>query len=212
MNIDPAKEPEETFEVYSVPSYSQSRPDLIRGAEIKSIKQFVEPGDVLLCKIVPHLNRVWVVQEKGKYRQIASGEWIVIRSRACDSHYIRQALMEPGFRERFMETVSGVGGSLLRARPKLVAQLSVPLAPAPEQCRIVDKLDCLFTHTGRARGELSRIPTLVEHYKQAILAAAFSGELTRDWRNQNRHDAALFLSDAGLYTCTSNQLLPLPHR
>lgn len=66
----------------------------------------------------------------------------------------------------------------------------IPLAPLPEQRRIVAKLDRLFERTTSAREELAHIPTLVEHYKQAILRKAFSGELTADWREkQGRNEA-----------------------
>lgn len=57
-----------------------------------------------------------------------------------------------------------------------------PLAPLPEQHRIVAKIDGLSAKSRRARGHLDHVPRLVEKYKQAILAAAFRGELTRVWR------------------------------
>ena len=57
-----------------------------------------------------------------------------------------------------------------------------PIPPIAEQHRIVAKLDSLFARTRSAREELARIPRLIEHYKQAVLAAAFRGELTADWR------------------------------
>ncbi|HEX5083423.1 MAG TPA: restriction endonuclease subunit S [Blastocatellia bacterium] len=59
------------------------------------------------------------------------------------------------------------------------------LPPLQEQRRIVEKLDRLMTRSGRAREEVKRIPKLVERYKQAVLAAAFSGQLTEDWRESN---------------------------
>lgn len=184
-SINPSTFPNELFELYSVPSFSVGQPDRVRGSEIKSNKQLVEPGDVLLCKIVPHLNRVWVVSAKKGHRQIGSGEWIVHRSNGCNPHYLRYLLSAPDFRERFLQTVSGVGGSLMRARPALVKQIEVSIAPHAEQRRIVAKLDSLSAHSSRARHELDRIPTLIERYKEAILAKAFSGQLTADWRIAN---------------------------
>jgi type I restriction enzyme S subunit len=185
-NVNPENHQDEIFELYSVPAYSEGIPEILTGAEIGSTKQEVQPGDILLCKIVPHLIRVWVVGEKGKYRQIASGEWIVVRPPLCNEYYIRHLLMEPEFRLKFMQTVSGVGGSLLRARPKFVAQIDIPIAPLAEQQRIVAKLDSLFARTRQAREELENIPALIEHYKEAILATAFRGELTADWRKERQ--------------------------
>ena len=188
--IDPAKFPGEVFELYSVPSYSMDTPDLLPGCEIKSSKQIVQPDDVLLCKIVPHINRVWRVKPRGLHRQIASGEWIVVRSSSNDPDYLRYALTEPSFREQFMQTVSGVGGSLMRARPKAVAQIAVKIPQPDEQRQVVMKLDNLFARSRAAREELRRVPRLVERYKQAILNAAFSGRSmnkTRDYHDAGAH-------------------------
>jgi type I restriction enzyme S subunit len=58
------------------------------------------------------------------------------------------------------------------------------LAPLPEQQRIVGKVDGLTARTARARKELGRIPTLIARYKERLLALAFSGELTKEWRKK----------------------------
>jgi type I restriction enzyme, S subunit len=181
-NVDPSKSTAEVFELYSVPSFSTDSPELIPCSEIKSSKQAVQPDDVLLCKIVPHINRVWTVKTKGQHRQIASGEWIVYRNHGCEPNYLRYCLSEESFREQFLSTVAGVGGSLMRARPSEVAKIEVPIPPLLEQRKIVAKLDSLTGRTARAQEQLGRIPKLIQKYREAILAAAFSGELTRGWR------------------------------
>ncbi|MBJ7416634.1 MAG: restriction endonuclease subunit S [Niveispirillum sp.] len=66
-----------------------------------------------------------------------------------------------------------------------LASLPVPLIPANEQNRIVTKIDSLFARSSRARDELAHIPKLVERYRQAVLEAAFRGDLTADWRASN---------------------------
>jgi type I restriction enzyme S subunit len=186
-SVNPHNYPDEIFELFSVPSFEDGQPERLSGKEINSAKQFVEPGDILLCKIVPHLVRVWLVPARRDHRQIASGEWIVVRPdpQIALGDYVRYALIEPGFRSAFMETVSGVGGSLMRARPKAVARIPLPLPPLPQQTEIVSRLDNLLTRSRNARGELYQIPALAERYKQAVLAAAFRGEFTARWRDEN---------------------------
>jgi type I restriction enzyme, S subunit len=61
-------------------------------------------------------------------------------------------------------------------------EINVPLPPLPEQRRIVAKIDSLSAKSKRTRDHLDHIPRLGEKYKQAILAAAFRGELTQEWR------------------------------
>jgi type I restriction enzyme S subunit len=57
------------------------------------------------------------------------------------------------------------------------AEISVPLAPPPEQRRIVAKIDSLSAKSARARDHLEHLPRLIEKYKQAVLAAAYDGRL-----------------------------------
>lgn len=66
-----------------------------------------------------------------------------------------------------------------------MAALLVPIAPVNEQRRIVAKLDALQARSRRAREALEAVPPLLEKLRQSILAAAFRGDLTKDWRAKN---------------------------
>ena len=79
-SINPMKTPEILFEMYSVPAFDTGHPEYLHGSEIASNKIIVKKGDVLLCKINPRINRVWIVSSESKYENIASSEWIVIRN------------------------------------------------------------------------------------------------------------------------------------
>jgi len=61
IGVVPAKTPNVTFELYSVPSHGSGAPEVVAGKDIGSNKQVVSPGTVLLCKINPRINRSWVV-------------------------------------------------------------------------------------------------------------------------------------------------------
>jgi type I restriction enzyme, S subunit len=74
---------------------------------------------------------------------------------------------------------------------KLLLNMPVHVPPPPEQRRIVAKIDGLSGKSKRARDHLDHIPRLVEKYKQAILAAAFRGDLTREWRETNDSGTSL---------------------
>ena len=182
-SVSPFKFPEEIFELYSVPSWDNYSPEFLVGDAIRSSKQAVEPGDVLLCKINPRINRVWFVNDKHTYRQIASSEWIICRpgelfSSKCLMYYFAS----PFFRDLMNSNVSGVGGSLTRARPKTIVEYPIPLPPLPEQQRIVSVIEALFSKLDRARELLEEVQDAFEEHKATILARAFRGELTAKWR------------------------------
>ena len=79
-SIDPSKNPNEIFTLYSIPAYDHGDPQILQGSEIGSSKQIVSNGDILISKIVPHIRRAWVVNDNNGNQQIASGEWIVFNS------------------------------------------------------------------------------------------------------------------------------------
>ena len=74
--IEPLRTPEQVFELYSVPSFANKYPEICLGQEIGSNKQIVTTNTVLVCKINPHINRIWVVGDFTDYEKIASTEWI----------------------------------------------------------------------------------------------------------------------------------------
>jgi len=159
-SVDPSKFKDERFELHSIPAFDSGRPEFLLGSQIGSSKQIVQPDDVMISKIVPHIRRSSVVGHSSGSRQIASGEWIVFRSERIYPHYLRHVLISDQFNSQFMATVSGVGGSLLRARPAEVAKIKVPLPPIPEQRRIaaiLDKADALRAKRREAIAKLDQL-------------------------------------------------------
>lgn len=74
-------------------------------------------------------------------------------------------------------------GTTIKHLPReVLARLPVPVPPAPQALRIVAKLDRLSARSRAARDHLARTAKLAARAKQAILAAAFQGALTADWR------------------------------
>lgn len=67
-----------------------------------------------------------------------------------------------------------------------LAAYQVLVAPAAEQQRIVSKIDELFSRIDEGERALERVQKLVERYRQSVLKAAVTGELTRDWREKNK--------------------------
>lgn len=161
-SVDPSAFRDEIFVLYSIPAFDDGEPETVEGSEIGSAKQVVKPGDVLLSRIVPHIRRAWVVGEHPGRRIIASGEWIVFRGETVEANYLRRILVSDQFHAEFMRTVSGVGGSLLRARPAYVASIRIPLPPLPEQRRIAEILDKADALRGKRRAAIAQLDTLAQ--------------------------------------------------
>jgi type I restriction enzyme S subunit len=144
-SVNPALNPSNKYELYSVPTFDSGLPEFLKGKEIASTKALVKSNDVLLCKINPHLNRAWVVSHyKKDLVCIASSEWIVFRNDGLNPQYMQLCFTSPYFKDLMMSNVSGVGGSLTRAQPIYVKKIIVPIPPIAEQQRIVDKVTELF--------------------------------------------------------------------
>lgn len=60
------------------------------------------------------------------------------------------------------------------------------LAPLDQQKRIVAKIEELFSHIDAGVEGLKKTQRLLKQYRQAVLKAAVTGELTREWREENK--------------------------
>lgn len=66
-------------------------------------------------------------------------------------------------------------------------KVSVPVAPLNEQRRIVEKIETLFARLDQGEAALREVQALLARYRQSVLKAAVTGELTADWRAENAH-------------------------
>ncbi|MDN3487068.1 restriction endonuclease subunit S [Pseudoalteromonas sp. APC 3224] len=68
---------------------------------------------------------------------------------------------------------------------KLLKDADVKVPSLDVQTRIADKLDLVLAKVEAAQARLDKIPTILKRFRQSVLAAATSGELTKDWRKEN---------------------------
>jgi len=113
--------------------------------------------------------------------------------RATSAQYIFQYLRSQ--RDAFIG--AGKGGAQPNLSQGVIKEWPFPLAPLAEQKRIADKLELLLGRVDACRARLDRVPGLLKRFRQSVLAAATSGKLTKEWRNQNSGiaDAATVLAE-----------------
>ena len=184
--VNPARTPDTMFELYSVPSHEHGTPEITPGRTIGSHKRTVEPGTVLLCKINPRINRVWVIGAHSGFPKVASTEWITFFPLSqIEPRYLAWFLRQDIVRDYAVGNASGVGGSLMRVRAETFRDFRFPLAPANEQAQIADTLDALFSDVDAGVAALERAGERLKLYRASVLKAAVEGSLTADWRRRN---------------------------
>ena len=186
--VNPLDNPDTVYELYSVPSFESQHPEIVKGSDIGSSKITVDEGDVLVCKINPRINRVWVVKRRTSYPLLASSEWIVIRNCDIDSDYLKWYFSSPTFRNLLVSQVAGIGGSLTRAQPKQVAKYPVPLVGKEEQRRIAVTLDKVNNLIAKRRAQLDKLELMVKARFVEMFGDPVSNE--KNWPNVTLGDIA----------------------
>jgi type I restriction enzyme S subunit len=159
-------------------------PQYLKGIDAPSrARKRINTNDVLVSLTRPNLNAIAHVP-KDFDEQYASTGFEVIKSVDVDSRYLF-ALVKT---HNFINAISGVvqGALYPAAKSSDVQNYEFPLAPLNEQVRIADKLDSVLAKVDAAQARLDKIPNILKRFRQSVLAAATSGELTKEWRINNK--------------------------
>ena len=84
----------------------------------------------------------------------------------------------------FLENM-GSGSTFLEISGSRARKIPILLAPTSEQKRIITKVEELLARVNTAKERLNKVPKILKRFRQAVLAAACSGRLTEDWREQH---------------------------
>ncbi|MCI0723689.1 MAG: restriction endonuclease subunit S [Acidobacteria bacterium] len=84
------------------------------------------------------------------------------------------------YRDTISDTAAGV--NINNIKREHFDSLKIPLPPLVEQERIVAQVEALRARVNAARERLAKLPAILKRFRQSVLAAACSGQLTADWR------------------------------
>lgn len=152
----------------------------------KGFTHFAE-SDVLFAKITPCMENGKGAVARGLRNKLGCGttELHVIRPLGGTSpEYIYRFLAQDSVRRAAKENFTGTAGQA-RVPTSFIEELELPVAPVNEQRRIVAKLKTLLGRVDASQQRLAKIPVLLRRFRQSVLAAACSGRLTADWREEN---------------------------
>ena len=92
-----------------------------------------------------------------------------------DERYLYQFLQSPEYWEQVSQQTVGI--ALQNVNAKKLAGVSLPLAPLPEQRRIVAEIEKQFTRLDASVTALKRVQTNLKRHRASILKAACEGRL-----------------------------------
>lgn len=142
-------------------------------------------GDVIFAKITPCMENGKVAPVVGLPGEYAAGstEFHVFRPIATDQRFLWYWLVGRGFRGHAKRNMSGSAGQL-RVPVDWLREIDFPLAPFPEQRRIVARVDALFAEIAEGEAALAEARKGLDSFRRALLKAAVTGELTKEWRQE----------------------------
>lgn len=156
-------------------------------ADAKSGYTRFSSGDVIFAKITPCMEngKIAVVPPLANGVAFGSSEYHVLRPRPeLDARYLFHYLAQQTFRNDARRHMSGAVGQQ-RVPADYMRDARLPLPPLDQQHRIVSLIEELFGEVEAGEQELAASKADLRRYRRAVLKAAVTGELTRDWREQN---------------------------
>ena len=164
----------------------------VNRSHVKREDQFVQQGDVLMSmansyELVGKVAKVLHVPSPTAFgaflsavrpTQAVNGDYLF--------HFLRTEQVQSELREGSSQTTNIANISVGR-----LESIAIPLAPSAEQTRIADQLDTLLTRIQSCNDRFDAIPALLKRFRQAVLRAATTGELSKEWRDMNAAAAGL---------------------
>jgi type I restriction enzyme S subunit len=143
-------------------------------------------NDVLLTKDGAGIGKTGFVADLPTEATINSSLLLLRSLGALHPKFLFYSLIGPGMQALVKERITGSTTPHLFQKDIRHFELLVP--PLAEQQRIVAKVESLLARVNAARQRLAKVPAILKRFRQSVLAAACSGRLTADWREEQTFD------------------------
>lgn len=148
----------------------------------------VQTGDILITCAGPRVRcGVPCLVRRTRSKLILSGKMYRMRAneRVMNPSWLETVLRSPLIQKSIETMKTGGSDSGLNLTHERFSKLVIPVPPLLEQHRIVAKIEALMARSRKAREALEQIPALLERYRQSVIHAAITGELSKEWRSSN---------------------------
>jgi type I restriction enzyme S subunit len=172
---NPLSSPDELFHHFSIPAFDEGQsPKPEYGESIRSLKSRVPVGVILLSKLNPEIERVWMVDVRPGERAVCSTEFLVLRALSpFIRSYVYCLARSPLFRQQIEGLVTGTSKSHQRAQVDSILNLAVVVPPSSIVAAFDHSADSLLARTLECRRESRTLAAL----RDALLPKLISGEL-----------------------------------
>jgi type I restriction enzyme S subunit len=167
--------PDTVFHHYSIPAFdNEQHPIVEQGDAIKSMKFRVRAGTILLSKLNPEIERVWIADPTAGEEAVCSTEFLVLRPRLPFGRGFLYCLLRSAeLREAVRAVTTGTSNSHQRARVDSVLGISISLAPEKLVNRFEVLIEPMIQRGLSARREARTLAAL----RDALLPKLISGEI-----------------------------------
>ncbi|CAM6771185.1 restriction endonuclease subunit S [Escherichia coli] len=145
---------------------------------VTSAKHEFYTGQIIYSKIRPYLCKVTIATFDG----MCSADMYPINSK-IDTHFLFRWMLTNTFTDWASNAESRT--VLPKINQKDLSEIPVPTPPLPEQHEIVRRVEQLFAYADTIEKQVNNALARVNNLTQSILAKAFRGELTAQWRAEN---------------------------
>lgn len=151
----------------------------------KMTKGRIKINDILVVKDGATTGKTSFVDSNFPFNDAVVNEHVFIcrPSNRVNPRYLFYYLFSREGQERILENFKGSAQGGINQ--SFAPNTKVPIAPIGEQDQIVAKLEELLKHVDISQDRLAKILLILKRFRQSVLAAACSGKLTADWRENN---------------------------
>lgn len=143
-------------------------------------KYFLKAGDIVVAR-AGSVGKSILLREDVTDAVFAS--YLVKFTPHISSEYIDFFMKSRRYWEQIEDKSSGIAVPNVNASK--LSQIKLPIAPIDEQRRIVEKIETLFAQLDKGEEGLREVQKLLARYRQSVLKAAVTGQLTAEWRSEN---------------------------
>lgn len=204
------KEPSEDHDVWGVlkttaiqkgefqPEHNKRLPDTLEPRPNIEVKA----GDLLLTCAGPRVRcGIPCMIRTTRPKLMMSGKMYRFRAdrSQIEPEYLEAFLLSNDAQDAINRMKTGISESGLNLTHGRFKTLEVPVAPLPEQRRIVARIEELFSRINAGVAALRHAKAQLQRYRQSVLAAAVTGQLTggetTSWSNETVADACETVTD-----------------